>query len=398
MWYTKAYMKVAGGHRKKWIGIGGISLVVVSACVSLLLLRVVHPMYSVEPEMIRVETQPNETPNLSWPAYGQAAIATQSHGIVATHGDQTPHPTASTAKIITMMAILEKRPLQVGEQGPLLVMTPNDVASYDNYVARNGTNTPVHDGLELTQYQALQSILLASSNNMSDTLAVWAFGSIEEYHTYANEMVQKLGAMNTVIAGDASGLSAETTSTARDMAIVSLAALKNPVIAEIAAQQSADIPFAGTIQNSNALLQHSEIVGLKVGETVEAGGNFLLAANHASNNHSEKIVVVVFGAPLARIAVPDSYTLYQSAKQYITHEEAVARGAVLARYVLPNGTTREAVADQSIAGWLWAGEQPDITVTVHPVTQNTQPCASVGSVSYGEQSVSLRLAANGQSC
>lgn len=376
-------------------------LVILSAGATFAVLSVTlaDATYSIDPELVAVESkhQPPEELNLNWPSYGQAAIATQTHGVVATHGNQVPHPTASTAKLITVMAILEKQPLEVGQSGPTLTMTARDVQSYSSYIARNGTNTPVYVGLELTQYQALQSIMLASSNNMSDTLAEWAFGSIEAYHQHANEMVQRLGANDTVIAGDASGLSPATTSTAQDMALLSLAALKNPVIAEIVAQASAEIPFAGTIYNSNWLLDGSEIVGLKTGETVEAGGNFLLAANHQRGDELELVVVVVYGAPLASIAMPDSLAVYRSAKQYLSFETVIKQGEVLARYQLPNGQTKQAIASQSVGAWRWAGQPAlKIEVTAQSVTQDSETCSNVGLVGYGQQTAPLLLADNDQ--
>jgi hypothetical protein len=33
--------------------------------------------------------------------------------------------------------------------------------------------------------------MLKSSNNMADSLAIWAFGSISEYQKYATEMIKR---------------------------------------------------------------------------------------------------------------------------------------------------------------------------------------------------------------
>jgi D-alanyl-D-alanine carboxypeptidase (penicillin-binding protein 5/6) len=42
-------------------------------------------------------------------------------------------------------------------------------------------------GEELSEYQALQALLLPSANNIAETLARWAFGSIDAYNAYANQ-------------------------------------------------------------------------------------------------------------------------------------------------------------------------------------------------------------------
>ena len=301
--------------------------------------------------------------------------------------------------MITVLAILEKRPLKLGEHGATLTMTERDVQLYDDYIAQDGSTTPVHAGLQLTQYQALQAIMLASSNNMADTLAIWAFGSLEAYHTYANQMVKHLGATHTTIGGDASGLNPLTTSTAEDMARISLAALKHPVIAQIAAQQTADIPFAGTITNSNRLLiEHAEIVGLKTGQTTEAGGNFLLAAKHTSAGQSQPVVVVVFGAESAKTAILDSYKLYQSARPYLAYEEFLPAGTVVAQYDLLRKKTAHATLKHPLKSWTWAGRQPQPTIDLQPITGETADCTEVGSLQYEGVSVPLLLERSNDSC
>lgn len=308
MCYTKYYMRSVAKQWQSRRFFAPLLLIALSGVLTFVLLQVYYPAYTVQPTTVLALAAPGESPELAWPAYGQSAIATEHQGVVATHGEQAPHPTASTAKVITLLAVLEKKPLTQGEQGPNLTMTAADVELHARYVARNSTNTAVYTGMKLTQYQAMQSILLASSGNMSDTLAIWAFGSLDAYYAYANDMVKRLGATQTTIGGDASGLSPRTMSTATDMALLTLQAMKQPAIAEIAAQKTAQVPYAGTIRSSNRLLGRPGVVGLKTGETVEAGGNFLLALRHTDAGHSQYVAVVVYGAELASIATADSYT------------------------------------------------------------------------------------------
>ena len=338
-------------------------------------------------------------PNLSWPNYGQTSIATENQGIVATHGDQTPHPTASTAKVIAVLAILEKKPLKLGETGEKLTLTEADVKLYDDYVAKNGSNTQVSDGLELTEYQALQAILLASSNNMADSLAIWAFGSLEEYSKYANDMVKRYGATQTTVGDDASGFDPTTLSTSDDMALLSLKALENPVISEITSQQTANIPLVGTIHNSNALLgEYPEIIGVKVGETIEAGGNFLLGAKYKSNGASQNVVAVVFGADEAKNAIIDSYTLYKSISSSLTYTKIIPANTVVAEYKLLNGSTARAVTSKDVQAWTWGGKVSKPTISVDGITSQTTDCSEIGTVSYGAVSVPLILNLEHSSC
>ena len=377
-----------------------IIVIVVGAIGAVALLQWFSSTREIQPTILSNLVDSEEVvPNLSWPNYGQTSIATENQGIVATHGDQTPHPTASTAKVIAVLAILEKKPLKLGETGEKLTLTEADVKLYDDYVAKNGSNTQVSNGLELTEYQALQSILLASSNNMADSLAIWAFSSLEEYSKYANDMVERYGTTQTTIGNDASGFDPTTLSTSDDMALLSLKALENPVISEITSQQKADIPLAGTIYNSNALLsKDSGIIGIKTGETVEAGGNFLLGAKYESNGESQNVVVVVFGADEAKNAIIDSYTLYKSISNSLTYAEIIPAGTSVAEYKLLNGTTARAVNNQAIRAWTWAGKVSDPKVSVNSITSQTANCSEVGAVSYGAVSVPVALSRDNQTC
>ncbi|NCU29372.1 D-alanyl-D-alanine carboxypeptidase [Candidatus Saccharibacteria bacterium] len=378
-----------GGDRKIYIQLVGLLLL--TGLVLFVGWRLATYNYSLQPQLVLAqERTQTEDVRLDWPSYGQSAIAIEGLGAVETFGEEEVHPTASMAKVITMMAVLEKKPLKLGEAGSIITLTQADVASYNDYIARNGSNTPVYAGLELTQYQAIQSVLLPSSNNMADTLAVWAFGSIDNYHQYANIMVDNLGASQTTIAGDASGLSPKTTSTASDMAKIALKALENPVLAEIVAQPAADVPYAGTIRNSNRLLSNPEIIGVKTGETVEAGGNFMLGADFTIGQKSRKVAVVVMGADVSPTAQADSLRLYNSTKPYIRYQEIVKKDELVANYQTPWGEIVAARATGSIWDWTWRNQHQNLDIDLDFIAKETET-TRVGEVKLGESSTLVEL-------
>ncbi|MFM1723024.1 D-alanyl-D-alanine carboxypeptidase [Rhodococcus sp. PAM 2766] len=189
-----------------------------------------------------------------------------------------PRPTASTAKIITALAVLDRKPLAPGEDGPMLTMTEADADLYRDYADRGGSAVAVGAGQELSEYEMLVGMLLPSANNLADTLAVWAFGSLDEYRTAATELVRSLGMTSTTVGTDASGFSPSTTSTARDLTLLAAAAVRHPVVAEIVARDRAVLSGVGAVYNTNSLLGRPGVVGLKTGTTTEAGGVFLFAA------------------------------------------------------------------------------------------------------------------------
>ncbi|MBW3568574.1 D-alanyl-D-alanine carboxypeptidase [Candidatus Parcubacteria bacterium] len=251
------------------------------------------------------------TAPLPWPDYGQAAYGAVDEGVLAQSTEKTePVPIASLAKLITALAVLKQKPLAPGEQGPAITLSEEDVTLYREYVAKSGTVVPVQAGGQITQYQALQATLLRSANNMSDTLVRWAFGSMEEYNTYANEMLDELGLTDTIVA-DASGYSPLTKSTASDMVNIGLLYMQNPLLREIALQPEATIPFAGVVTNYNALINQDGVTGLKVGYTDEARNTFLVA-DIRGVNQDEISVAAVLGAHSMPTAMKDAKRLLKT--------------------------------------------------------------------------------------
>lgn len=253
----------------------------------------------------------SQSVSIKWPSYGQAAIGAVGYGTLGNKGEQKPLPTASVAKVMTALAILKQRPLKVGEQGPTITITQDDVDEYYRTIAMDGSNVPVVLGEEITQYQALQALLLPSANNMAYTLVKWAYGSEENYLGFVNNFAKSLGMENTNF-DDASGYSPKTVSTSQDLVKLAVNALDNPVIAEIASLEEATIPVAGRIYNVNMLLGRNGIVGVKTGNTEEAGGCFMAAAVREIGGKRIIAVSVIMGAPNLSVALRDSVPLVTS--------------------------------------------------------------------------------------
>lgn len=268
------------------------------------------PAANISAPAAAIAEPPKLTTAMPWPSYGQSAYGVLDEGVLATSDDTAEAvPVASLAKVITALAILKEKPLQPGEQGPMITLDEQDVALYGKYISKNGVVVPVEVGEQISQYQAMQAMLLTSANNMSDTLARWAFGSVESYTVYANTMVKELGLSKTSVA-DASGFSPGSASTAHDMVRLGALYMKHPVLREIALQQEAVIPVAGTIPNYNSLVNEDGIIGIKVGDTDEAGRCFLVADIRKTEGSEDAIsVVAVVGAENLVTAMQDARTI-----------------------------------------------------------------------------------------
>ncbi len=256
-----------------------------------------------------------QTVPLAWPTYGQSSVAAEGFGILATRGTQQPLATASIAKVITALCVLEKYPLEPGEQGPTITFTEADAKLYRQQVENNGSRLYVETGDSLTEYQALQAVLLPSANNIADSLAIWAFGSLPDYQAYATDFVKRQGLTGTVIGSDASGLDPSTKSTAADLAHLGLIAERYGVFMDIVKQPTAVLPGIGTIYNYNSTLKGGYNIGIKTGNNDEDPGAFLYAARPDIDGKQLYITGAVMGGPDLQTALFSSEALARSVQQ-----------------------------------------------------------------------------------
>jgi len=264
---------------------------------------------------------------LAWPKTGEAAIGIVGSGVLETHADQTARPTASTAKLITALTILKKYPLQPGQSGPTLTMSRSDIELMISNSAQNGSEIgKIFVGEQLSEYQMLQAMMLPSANNMADSLAVWAYGSLPAYAAAANNYLASLGLHDTHVGIDASGLDPSTVSTAHDLVILGELAMQNRVLAEIVATPSVNgFPLVGTITNVNTLLGQDGIVGVKTGNSDEAGGVFVFAAEYTKPDGKKLVIVgAVQGLRDLQAALQATKPLLHSAEQSIDQGKLVA--------------------------------------------------------------------------
>ncbi len=320
-----------------------------------------------------------KTITLAWPTYGQAAIGADGYGVLAENGDHKPVPIASIAKVMTALAVLQKSPLRAGQQGPMITVTRQDETIYDSYVAKNGSVVEVAAGEKISEYQALEAMLLPSANNIADLLANWSFGSINSYTDYANTLAKQLGMTSTHVA-DASGFSSDTTSTAHDLILLGQAALKNPVFAQIVGQKSAIIDIVGEVNNKNELLGQHGITGVKTGNTDQAGGCYLFAADSLVDGHKIKIIGAVLGAKTVAQAMKDAIALLESAKQNFGQTTLAKAGQQVGYYGLPWGGRLSVLATDDVTGFGWLGTAQTARAHLDSLTLPVTKGQRVGSI------------------
>jgi serine-type D-Ala-D-Ala carboxypeptidase (penicillin-binding protein 5/6) len=266
------------------------------------------------------EPKPQYVATPQWsPEIIAGAVGAKDAGIIAKKNGEAKRPIASVAKLITALAVLEKHPLKDDQDlGPRITLTKADEASYNRYLAKNGAVVPAKAGTTIHLKHALQAMILPSANNIADTTALWAFGSMDNYHEYATKMLRRLGMNHTTVGGDASGFDPKTQSTATDLVRLGEASLKSPILATIAAQKEFNLPGVGVFPNYNRLVVEHNYTGLKPGNTDEAGGTMIFSLPINYKNKKVTLIGVVLGTK-------SGGTPYNSALQLSNSTQATLR-------------------------------------------------------------------------
>jgi D-alanyl-D-alanine carboxypeptidase (penicillin-binding protein 5/6) len=358
-----------------------------------------RPLPKLRPEVASKQLIVN-TPaaNLVWPPGGQAAVSLAGSSIQMVHGQQTPVPIASTAKIITALMVLKHQPIVPPQTGPLIDLTDKDVAIYQAYAAQDGSVVPVRVGEQISEYQALQALMLPSANNIADSLAIWAYGSLDNYAKTANEYLKQNGLNDTHIGKDASGLDPGTTSTAEDLMKLGKLAMENKTLSQIVGQATAGgIPIVNNIKNVNFLLGTSGIVGIKTGNTDQAGGAFVGASQITVNNKPVTIVTAVAGAPDLFSAMKYSLNLINSARANFQPVTIVKAGQVVGTYRQPWGDTIPAIAVKDLKLTAWNGSTLTGTINLPPISTDSKAGDTINQLTVNDpasqqkQSVPVKL-------
>lgn len=318
---------------------------------------------------------PIETPvsTPTWPAPGEAALGAMGYGVVAQHSSGKMLATASTIKLLTALAVLRVKPLGPQDAGPSITLTAADVASYTKYANEGGSVVRVTIGEHITERQALEALLLPSANNMAETLARWAFGSIDAYLSYAGTLASQLDMQHTVIT-DPSGFLGTTTSTPHDLTLLGEAAMAQPIIAQVVQESTATIPVQGSIRNVNVLLGDDGIVGLKTGNNNQDPGCFIFAAKIAIDGRPITLVGAIMNAPTLGAALWDALPLITSARAGFHLVTVAAAAADVETIVAPWKARIPLVATTTLAIPVWGGT----TIDAVAQTQQTRAPAHAG--------------------
>ena len=198
----------------------------------------------------------------------------------------TPRPMASTTKIMTAVVALES-------------CNVNEIIEIaDEAVGVEGSSIYLQKGERMTLLELLYALLLQSANDAAVAIAVGVGGCVGNFADMMNEKAMSLGLTSTHFENP-NGLDADGhVTTARELALLTAYALKNPTFAEIVATYKRKISGPdGTVRlvvNHNKLLNmYDGCVGVKTGFTKKSGRCLVSAACRESLT----LVSVTLSAP-----------------------------------------------------------------------------------------------------
>ncbi len=302
-------------------------------------------------------------PSVIWAAQKAPAVSAESAILIdmktgevlfEKNADKVMEP-ASIAKVLTALLTIENLDLK------------DSVTIQDNLnVPGNGMNLSA--GETLTIKELLYGMLVHSSNDAAVVLSQQLADTKEEFNQMAELWAERVGATSTNVTtpnglNDVKG----NVTTARDLALICTAAMKNPIFREAVSTVKTTIP-ANLVSpervyvNTNLLLydkktkivvngiertpKYKGIIGIKTGETSTAGSCIVAAAERDGT----EFLVVILNAPdkLSRFA--DSIALLDFGfNNYYTYE-AISDGVQLDK-VRIEGSSKVRVSTEVPGGY-----------------------------------------------
>lgn len=298
------------------------------------------PLNAVAPTVTAasVEIAPAPAAALSWPAEGAAAVNVVGMGSpIASTTEQLPM--ASVTKVISALVVLDKLPLAPGEQGPEYEFRSQSVW---NYLRSGESALPVPVGGVLSEYQLLEGTMIGSAGNYIDRLAIEVSGSERRFAADANDWLAANG-LSGITVTDPSGIGG--TNTAAPGALLALAekAMAQPVLAEIVGKQQVELPEAGVVENTNAMLGEPGVLGIKTGMLAERY-NVLLAKDITVGETTLRVYASVLGQPDGETRWATARSLFAETEAQLQPTTAVAEGTVLGTVSTVWGEEAEVVA------------------------------------------------------
>jgi D-alanyl-D-alanine carboxypeptidase (penicillin-binding protein 5/6) len=270
-----------------------IGVVVAAALIVGMQAPLLHPRSTVKLTVAPIVATSTGTSTLVWPSLGSAAIDIPSLGFERSWHNEVV-PIASLTKMMTAYVVLKKFPLSIGETGPCITVSDDDVVTYESLDQEDQSSVVVYAGESLCENDLLNGLLVHSASNYAVLLANMVAGSTTAFVTLMNRTATSLGLTGTSYA-DVSGYDSGSVSTALDQAQLAVLLMKSPLVRLIVDQPSVTLPGAGTVASFTPYVGTDNVIGVKSGRTLAAGGCDVMAMKFKFGATTRTLYAVVLG-------------------------------------------------------------------------------------------------------
>ncbi|MCM3657109.1 hypothetical protein M3147_07590 [Agromyces mediolanus] len=302
---------------------------------------------------------------LTLPEAGASAVARvgEAPTTLATAGETAPLPIGAAAKLVTVLVTSEALPLPADGAGAELTIGPQDYTEFLQ-AEKEGTRTlAVSPGDRWSQRDVTRAVLLASSNNHADTLARWAFGSVDAYVERANGWLEAHD-FDTLRVADATGLSGDSVGTAEEVARLAALALAQPAIASIV--DGVEVAGEREIPQVADHAADDGVDALVRGFTDQAGLVFVGHAPLGSAEDAGDFVVAFVRMPDYETLDPAIAALVQSVPAAAAPVPVLTEGASYGEVRTAWGERSALLATGSREAGAWGAEPGTPTLDVEP--------------------------------
>lgn len=194
---------------------------------------------------------------------------------------------ASTTKILTAITVIEN------------FNVDKKVVIKREWTCVEGSSIYLKEGENLTVKELLYGLMLRSGNDAAVALANALCGSEQSFCALMNKTAKKAGAINSNFVNPHGLSESGHYSTARDLALITVYALKNELFSQIVSTKSINVgsgESARTFINKNKMLYNYEYAtGVKTGYTKNSGRCLV---SSAEKNGFKLVCVVLNCAPM----------------------------------------------------------------------------------------------------
>lgn len=298
---------------------------------------------------------------------------------IAVAGTAEALPMASIAKVVTALVVLDAKPIVAGETGPVVTLTAADFQSYLDYNTAGARSVAVFADEQWTELELLQALLLGSSNNHADSVARWAFGSVDAYVVAANTWLADNGLTDTAVV-DTTGLQDASAGTATDLAHLASLAATDPIVSAMLSSPASALANRRGVENTTSFLPEEGITGISRSYTDAAGVCFLFTAQVSDGASNFTFSGAFIGEPTYDALTADLAALMASARAGVGLLPVLAAGDAYATFTSAWGDTASAVVGVARTRYAWQAATPEAATVTLKDFATARTGANVGQV------------------